>query len=117
MNEDTLGMIAVFAWLTITAATVGTIVRKGRPPTPLPWGGNNNLVLPSRPQNPVLAKHSAAVLVWGIFLTLAVAALMSLLHGFWPEAFSHTYKFLCVVSFPICWWAGYFIVRATRRLR
>jgi hypothetical protein len=109
MNEDALGVIAVFAWLAITAATVSTIVRKGRPPTPLIWGGNNNEALLGKPQDAVLAKYSAAVMVWGIFLTLAVAALLRLLH-----VIPHTYNFLCIVGFPFCWWAGYLIVRSTR---
>jgi hypothetical protein len=110
MNEElTLGMIGIaWTWMAIAAGTVATIVRKGRPLPQTKWGEDRNQAV-RKPQDMVLAKYSAAVMVWGIFLTLAVTTLLSIL-----RVFPHTYKFLCAVSFPFCWWAGYFIVRSTR---
>jgi hypothetical protein len=69
---------------------------------------------PEKPPDAILSKYAMGVLVWGIFLTLAVATLFSIWHLVWPGPFWHRFLFWGLVTFPFSLWAGYYIIRSTR---
>jgi hypothetical protein len=105
-----LGMIGLVVWGTFAACTVAQLL--GSPKSPPTWDGGP--MSPEKPPDAILSKYAMGVLVWGIFLTLAVATLFSIWHLVWPGPFWHRFLFWGLVTFPFSLWAGYYIIRSTR---